>query len=82
MDLSLESYGKFAYVLRKVMDVFGPDRILFGTDAPTFSFLYPENEWVNMIRDLPAKAPEGIKFVPAEVEAVLHGNAARVLRLT
>ncbi len=54
------------------MNVFGPNRMVFGTDAPTFSFLYSEREWVNMIRDLPTKAPEGIKFVPAEVEAVLH----------
>jgi hypothetical protein len=76
-----ESYGKAAYILRKVMNVFGPNRMVFGTDAPTFSFLYSEREWVNMIRDLPTKAPEGIKFVPAEAEAVLYGNAARVLRL-
>lgn len=76
-----ESYGKFAYIFRKVMDVFGADRIIFGTDAPTFSLQYSEREWVNMIRDLPAKAPEGVKFSQAEVEAVLHGNASRVLKL-
>ena len=77
-----ESYSKFACVLRKVMNVFGSNRILFGTDAPSFSFLYPESEWGNIIRDLPNKAPEGIKFIPAEIEAVLHDNAARVLKLT
>jgi len=64
------------------MNVFGPQRMIFGTDAPTFSLLYSERDWVNMIRDLPMKAPEGIKFVPAEVEAMLYGNAARVLTVT
>lgn len=77
-----ESYGKVAYILRKVMDVFGADRMVFGTDAPTFSLQYSEREWVKMIRDLPVKSPEGVKFSPADVEALLYGNAARVLKLT
>jgi hypothetical protein len=56
--------------------------MVFETHPPTFTLLYLERGWVNMIRDLPTKAPEGIKFVPAEVEAMLNGNADRVLRLT
>ncbi len=76
-----ESYGKVAYILRKMMDAFGANRMLFGTDAPTFSCQYSEREWVDMIRDLPTKAPEGMKFTSGEVEAVLHGNAARILKL-
>ena len=75
-----ESYGKFAYILRKVMDAFGSRRIMFGTDAPTFSLQHSEIEWIRRIRDLPNKAPEGLKFTSGEVEDVLHGNAERVLK--
>lgn len=74
-----ESYGKFAHVLRGVIDNIGADRVIFGTDAPTFSFLYPEKEWIEMVRDLPQKAPEGYTFTREEVDAILHGNASRIL---
>lgn len=76
-----ESYGKFAHVLRRVMDAFGAERVLFGTDAPTFSFFYSEREWVKAVQDLVHRAPEGYVFTPEEIEAVMHGNAARILGL-
>ncbi len=76
-----ESHAKFAHILRGVMDGIGAEKILFGTDAPTFSMQYSEKEWVEMIRDLPEKAPEGYTFTKEEMEAVLQGNAARVLGL-
>ncbi len=38
--------------------------------APTLSFQYSENEWIRRIRDLPNKAPEGLKFTSGEVEDV------------
>jgi hypothetical protein len=31
------------------------------------------------LRDLPEKAPNGIKFTREEIDAVLGGNAARIL---
>jgi len=76
-----ESYGKFAHVLRGIIDGMGADRVVFGTDAPSFSYLYPEEAWVAMVRDLPQKAPETDPFTTDEVEAILHGNAVRVLGL-
>lgn len=76
-----ESYGKFVHVLRGVMDAIGADKVIFGTDAPTFSLQYSEKWWVDMIRDLPEKAPKGYTFTRQETDAVLHGNAARVLGL-
>jgi predicted TIM-barrel fold metal-dependent hydrolase len=76
-----ESQAKFAHILRGVIDAIGADRVVFGTDAPTFSSLYPEEEWVGMLRDLPATAPGGKKFTRDEVEGILHKNAARVLGL-
>lgn len=76
-----QSYGKFVHILRKVIDAFGPDRVLFATDAPSFSFLHSEKEWVETIRDLPHKAPEGYTFTEEEIESILYGNAARILGL-
>jgi len=74
-----ESYSKFAYILRKVADAIGADKIIFGTDAPTFSYLYSENDWVEMVKDLCEKPSEEHRFTREEVDAILHGNAARVL---
>jgi len=34
-----------------------------------------------LIRDLPRNAPTGITFTEQEVEAIMGGNAARVLEL-
>jgi predicted TIM-barrel fold metal-dependent hydrolase len=76
-----ESYAKFTHILRGMVDGVGADRVLFGTDAPTFSFQYSEQQWVEMVRDLPDQAPAGDPFTREEVEAILHGNAARVLGL-
>jgi len=74
-----ESYGKFAHILRGVLDGVGASKVVFGTDAPTFSMQYSEREWVDMVRELPEKAPGGYSFTKEEVEAILQGNAARVL---
>jgi len=76
-----ESYGKFAYILRGVIDGMGAERIIFGTDAPTFSYLYSEKDWVEMVTDLPEKPPEEYRFTREEVDAILHGNATRILNL-
>jgi predicted TIM-barrel fold metal-dependent hydrolase len=76
-----EGYGKFVHILRGMVDAIGADRVIFGTDAPTFSLQYSEKEWVEMIRDLPRRAPEGYTFTDDEAEAILHRNAARVLGL-
>ena len=64
-----------------MIDGIGADRVIFGTDAPTFSFLYSEKEWVETVRGLPKKAPEGYVFTRDEADAILYGNAARILGL-
>jgi len=38
-------------------------------------------DWVQLIKDLPHKAPEGISFTADEVAAVLGGNAWKLLNL-
>lgn len=76
-----DNYGIFVHILRKVMDGIGSDRVLFGTDAPTISFVSPEENWIDLIKKLPESAPEGYSFTQAEIDAVLGGNAVRILGL-
>lgn len=73
------SYSMFCHILRRFLDEMGPDRILFGTDAPAFEHILAARDWVQLIRDLPRNSPEGVRFSEAEVTALLHDNAARVL---
>jgi hypothetical protein len=39
-------------------------------------------DFLRSYQDLPEKAPAGIKFTNEEVDAILGGNAARILGLT
>lgn len=74
-------YPRFARVLREAADSFGPDRVLFGTDSP---YLWPqmsETEYVQAVKDLPSRAPEGVHFTESEVEMILGGNAQKLLHL-
>ena len=73
------AHGKFCHILRRFLDEWGPDRILFGTDAPVFEHFLPAKDWVQLIRDLPKSSPAGMPFTEHEVAALLHDNAARVL---
>lgn len=77
-----DHYHYFCEVLRRALDSFGSDRVLFGTDGPYLRPGMPDKDWVQLIKDLPTKAPEGITFTEAEVEAMLGGNAARILGLS
>ena len=44
-------------------------------------FIQGRKKWVNMIKRLPTKAPEGIKFTQNEVELMLGGNAQRIFEI-
>lgn len=73
------NYGQFCYILRKFLDEFGPERVLFGTDAPIPEEVMSSKEWVQMIRELPDKSPAPYRFTEEEVAALLDGNARRLL---
>jgi len=75
-------YHYFCEHLRRALDCFGSDRVLFGTDGPYFRAIMTDKDWVQLIKDLPQKAPDGITFTQAEVEAMLGGNAARILGIS
>lgn len=80
-DVSLSNYVKFCQVLRHALDRLGPNRVLFGTDNPFVAALMSTKGYADLIRALPQDAPEGIAFTEDEVNAILGGNAARLLSL-
>ena len=77
---AIKSYPFFCRALREVMDFAGCERILFGSDSPSFRSFMSNPDWVQTIKDLPRNAPEGITFTEAEIAAVLGGNAQRVMK--
>jgi predicted TIM-barrel fold metal-dependent hydrolase len=74
-------YEDFCKILKRFIDELGYDRILFGTDGPGFRQVCPPRDYVQLIRGLPQKSPEGIKFTEEEISAILGGNAQRILNL-
>ena len=74
-------YGRFCRALREMIDAAGPDKIMFATDAPGFEPIIPSKRWIEIMRSLPENAPPGTSFTTQEVDAMLGGNARRVLGL-
>jgi len=63
-----------ATVFRRVLDVFGAERILFGTDSSTFP-----RGWRADIRDAQLAALEQAGAKGAPLDAIMGGNLARLL---
>jgi predicted TIM-barrel fold metal-dependent hydrolase len=78
---AMAHYEDFCRILKRFTDELGYDRILFGTDGPGFRQVCPPRDYVQLIRGLPQKSPEGIKFTEEEISAILGGNAQRILNL-
>lgn len=74
-------YELFCRELRDIIDFVGVEKVLFGTDDPISKIVRSTRDWIQLIKDLPTKAPEGIKFTEEEVNAILGGNAAKILGL-
>jgi hypothetical protein len=79
--MAQKSYTKFCHTLRAVLDEMGSEWILFGTDGPFDVPNFTARDWVETIKNLPEKCPEGITFTREEVEGILGGNAKRLLNL-
>jgi predicted TIM-barrel fold metal-dependent hydrolase len=73
------NYGRFCSVLRRCLDGFGADRVLFGCDGPVWTLWYTRKWWVDLVRGLPANPTERSSFTQEEVDAILHKNAQRIL---
>ncbi len=76
-----KNYPFFCRGLRDLMDFAEPERILFGSDSPSFRSIMSNEDWVQLIKDLPKNAPEGITFKEEEITALLGGNAQKLLGL-
>ena len=79
--LATRDYAKFCRLLRGYIDIAGADKILWGTDDPVYEVLIPTKRYMDAVRELPRKAPDGLSFTDAEVGAILGGNAARLFGL-
>jgi predicted TIM-barrel fold metal-dependent hydrolase len=80
-DMAKTDYPKFARIIREVMDAFGPERVLFGTDGPYTWGVLSEKDFVTSIKDLATKAPDDVKFTASEIEMLLGMNAKKLLNI-
>ncbi len=74
-----QNYGQFCHILRRFLDQFGTERVMFGTDAPSTETMISSKEWVEIVKALPHKSPKEYSFTEEEVAALLDGNARRLL---
>jgi predicted TIM-barrel fold metal-dependent hydrolase len=77
-----KDYPGFCRILREFIDFTEIERIFFGSDSPSFRSMMSNTDWIQLIRDLPRNAPEGIDFTEAEIKLILGGNAQRLLGLS
>jgi hypothetical protein len=75
-------YELFCRELRDLLDYAGSSKVLFGTDNPIFNTVESTKNWIQLIKDLPNRAPQPIAFTEEEMNAILGNNAASVLGLT
>ena len=74
--------GEFFLAIDRMRKEIGIERILWGSDFPGLRRDMPLKQWVDIFRDLPSLAGESdYSFDSDEVDALLGGNAARMLRL-
>lgn len=73
--------GLFRRYLREILDIVGPDQVLFATDGPVFEPHISNGHWVKLIRALSIESTDGIRFSDDEINAILGGNAARIFKL-
>lgn len=69
-DSAASSYLYRPHIFRAVLDIVGPDRVLFGSDHPVL----PQDRFLRRVR-------AGAGLHPGEASAVLGGNARRVYGL-
>ncbi|MFH1382179.1 MAG: amidohydrolase family protein [Chloroflexota bacterium] len=79
--IAVARYERFCRDLRDIMDIAGSDSILFGSDGLGFPAMVPNEQFIQILRDLPRKAPPGIKFTEQEIAGILGENARKVFGL-
>jgi predicted TIM-barrel fold metal-dependent hydrolase len=80
-DIARTDYPRFARIIRQAVNSFGPERVLFGSDAPFTWNSLPEIGFVTAIRNLTTMAPDDAKLTESEVEMILGTNAQQLLSI-
>jgi predicted TIM-barrel fold metal-dependent hydrolase len=80
--IATTQFKSFCQTLREAIDIVGVENFLFGTDSPVFDEFISVPDWIDLLRNLPLNAPEGIQFTENEITLILGGNAKRLLGST
>jgi predicted TIM-barrel fold metal-dependent hydrolase len=78
--VAVDNAPKFRHIVRKVMDEMGCERVLFGTDGPTFDPFLSKKDYCNVLRN-PNKGTETV-YSEYEINAIFKDNAVRLLGKT
>jgi predicted TIM-barrel fold metal-dependent hydrolase len=78
---AIKNYSFFCRGLRDLMDFAEPERIFFGSDSPSFRSMMSNKDWVQLLKDLPQKAVDGITFKEEEIAMLMGGNAQKLFNL-
>jgi predicted TIM-barrel fold metal-dependent hydrolase len=78
---AVTDYQRFCSDLRQILDIAGADSVLFGSDALGFTALVPNEQFIQIMHDLPSKAPAGMKFTREEIDGIMGKNAKKVFNL-
>jgi predicted TIM-barrel fold metal-dependent hydrolase len=70
---------QFQYILRQFLDDLGTHRVMFGTDGPLLNHIASDQEWVEIVKDLPHQSGGPHRFTEEEVTALLETNARNLL---
>ena len=90
MVLDLALWQQWAYTnpvefyrtIKTIISLSSYRKILLGSDWPFMSLLVSQKKWVDIFRNPPDEVKEaGIELRQREIDAILGGNAARVLNI-
>jgi predicted TIM-barrel fold metal-dependent hydrolase len=71
----------FRRYLREILDIVGPEQVLFCTDGVAFDLHVPAQRWINILKALPEDTGDGIRFTESEIDAILWRNAVNAFNL-
>lgn len=68
----------FRRYLREILDIVGPEQVLFGSDGPIYEPHVANKRFIEIIKSLPNNSDDGIRFSDEEVTAIMGNNALRI----
>lgn len=82
-SLLIEDEARFVARIAEIKTGIGLGRVVFGSDCPGVSAVMPLHTWVDAFRALPGTARRhGVEITEDEVERMLGGTAAGLMRLS